>query len=104
MQDEMLRHHLIMHASMLDMFSKVREEVQDIATARDAAGGVVPVQTGAVKGEGQGRQRQKGELMQAEKESDDAEKQAEKNKDTHTASSAKGKVTTRAMAETASVT
>ena len=27
MQDDMLRHHLIMHASMLESLSKVREEV-----------------------------------------------------------------------------
>ena len=69
MQDDTLRQHLMMQASRLDTFSKVREEVQDIARAREAAGGVPPIQIGAVqvkvkkgkdvKGKG------KGELMQA---------------------------------------
>ena len=48
MKDDMLRHRLIMHASRLDTFSKVRE-VQDVARAREAAGGVVSIQIGAVK-------------------------------------------------------
>ena len=39
-----------MHASRLDTFSKVREEVHDIARAREAAGSVAPMQVGAVKG------------------------------------------------------
>ena len=50
MQDEMLRRHLITHASRLDAFSSVREEVQDIARARDAAGVMEPTQIGAGKG------------------------------------------------------
>ena len=37
-QDEMLRHHRVMHASRLDMFSKAKEEAEDIARA----GGVAP--------------------------------------------------------------
>ena len=50
-----------MHASRLEMFSKAMDEVQD-ARAREAAGGVVPMQIGAVKRqgqEGQGRQGQR---------------------------------------------
>ena len=43
-------HHLPFHASKLDTFSKVREEVQDIARAREAAGGAVPIEIGAVTG------------------------------------------------------
>ena len=85
MQDEMLRHHLIMHLSRLDTFTKVREEVQD--TAREAAGGVALMQIGAVKGKyNKGKDvkgRGRGELMQAEKENDDAKKLAEKHKDKH---------------------
>ena len=38
MQNDTLRHHLIKHANRLDTFSKVREEVQDIARNREAAG------------------------------------------------------------------
>ena len=45
MQDDMLRHHLFMHASNL-------EEVQDIASAIEAAGSVAPMQVGAVKSMG----------------------------------------------------
>ena len=41
MQEEMLRHHLIIHASRMDACSKVREEVQD--RAREAAAGVAPM-------------------------------------------------------------
>ena len=80
MQDDVLRHHLIVHASRLDTFSKIRGEVRDIASAREAEGGVASMQSGAVKGKdvkGKG----KGELMEAEKERDDAKKLAEKNKD-----------------------
>ena len=49
MEDVMLRHHLITHASRLETFSKVRE-VQDMARSREAAGGVAPMHVGAVKG------------------------------------------------------
>ena len=65
MQDAMLRQHLIMHASRLDTFSKLREEVQDIARARGAAGGVAPMQVGAVQGKKGKDVKGKGELMQA---------------------------------------
>ena len=58
MQDDMLRHHLIIHANGLDACSKVREEVQD--RAREAAGGVAPMQTGAVNGMGKKGKNVKG--------------------------------------------
>ena len=68
MQDDMLRQHLVMHASRLDILSKVREEVQDIARARKAAGGVAPMQLSAVQGKGKKgkgvKGTGKGELMQ----------------------------------------
>ena len=48
MQDDMLRHQSIMPVSRLDTLSKVSEEVQGIARVREAAGGVAPVQIGAV--------------------------------------------------------
>ena len=38
-----------MYASRLDTFSQVREEVHDFARASEAAGGVAPMQIGAVK-------------------------------------------------------
>ena len=74
MQDEMLRHHLIMHASKLDTFCKVREEVQ------------VVMQIGTVKGKGKKegtdvKGKGGGELVQAEKKKDDAKKLAEKKKE-----------------------
>ena len=40
------------HARRLDTFFKVREEVQDIARSREAAGRVASTQIGAVKGKG----------------------------------------------------
>ena len=39
-----------MHVSRLDTFSRVREEVQTIASAREATDGVASMQIGAVKG------------------------------------------------------
>ena len=50
MQDDMLRHRLIMHESRLDTFLKVGEEVQDIARTGELACSVAPIQNGAVKG------------------------------------------------------
>ena len=44
MQDDALRHHIVMYASGLDTIFKDRKEVQDIARAREAKGGVAPVQ------------------------------------------------------------
>ena len=64
-----MRHNLITHTSRLDTFSKVRERVQ----VREAARGAAPMQIGEAKGTG--------ELVQAEKEKDDAKKLAEKNTD-----------------------
>ena len=84
MQDDMLRHFFIMHPSRLETFSKVREEVQDIARASEVAGGVAPLQIGAVKGKGKKgkdvKGKGKGELMQAGNAGDDAKKLAVKNK------------------------
>ena len=65
----------------------VREEVQDIVSAREAGGGAAPMHIGAVKGKGKkgtdvtGKGR--GDLMQAEKERDDAKNLAEKSNDRH---------------------
>ena len=50
MQDDVPRHRLTMHVSRLDTFFKVKEEVQDIAKAREAAGRRAPIQIGAVEG------------------------------------------------------
>ena len=59
-------------------------EVQDIAKAREAPGGVMPIQMCAVRGKGgkkgNGVKGQK-QLTQAEKEKEDATEWAEKNKD-----------------------
>ena len=49
-QDDILRHHVIMHASRLETFSKVTEE-----SPREVAGGVALMQIGAVKGKGKKR-------------------------------------------------
>ena len=46
MRDDMLRRHLIMHVTRLDTFFEVREEVQDIARSREAAGSVAPMKRG----------------------------------------------------------
>ena len=66
-------HHLLIHASKLDTFSKVREEVQDIARTREAAGGTVPIEIGAVTGKEEVRQKRKR----------DFQKLTDKNQDQH---------------------
>ena len=93
-QEDMSRHHLIMHVSRLDTFCKIREEMRGVAGASEtpqAVKGLMLVQIGAAKGEGckKGKKstdvqdKGKGELLQAEKERDDAKKLAEKKKDKH---------------------
>ena len=54
MQDTMLRHHLIMHASKLDTFGnaihrQIQRVVQDIARASTTASGVAPMQIGTMQ-------------------------------------------------------
>ena len=81
MQEDILRHLLIMHASNLDTCFKVREDVEDIARASEAASGVVAMQISAVKGKSN-KSKSKSEFILAEKERDGVKKLAKKNKDT----------------------
>ena len=66
MQDEMLRHHFIMHGSMLDTFCKVRGGDADRHSERQGR---------------RARTSSGGELVQAEKKKDGAKKLAEKKKE-----------------------
>ena len=100
MKDDMLRHHLIMHASRMDTFSKVRE-VQDVARAREAAGGVVSIQIGAVKTRVIGaRKASSCKLTRREM----TPRSWQRRTSTSSASTAKSKVTSKEIAETTSVT
>ena len=71
MQHDMQRHQRILHAC------EQAGHVLRGQKAKEAAGGVAPMQIGAVKGNSNGK------VMQAEKQRDDAKKLAEKNKDKH---------------------
>ena len=97
LHDEMLRHHLILHASKLDTFSKV--------TA--AAGGVAPMHVGAVKGKDKkdhGRQGQRYKRAHASGEGETTPGSCQRRTRTNMASTVKRKVTPRTLAETASAT
>ena len=95
-----MRHHLIMHASRLDTFSKVRE-VQDVARATEAVGGVASVQIGAVKTRVSGaRKASSCKLTRREMTPSSWQRRTS----TSSASIIKSKVTSKEIAETARVT
>ena len=58
LEDDDLRHHLLMHASRLSTYPLVREELRSIVMARDTLTGPAPMDIGAIhKGKAKARTR-----------------------------------------------
>lgn len=58
-EERTLRDHLVMHASRLDTFEKIRAEITEIARTRAALGGPTPMELDALKGKGKDKDKGK---------------------------------------------